>query len=213
MVRHVVPADNTCLFTSIGWLMERRMDRGSVYRQQVTDYLRHIYETSERTGVPVENPLFTEAGLGRPLPDYVTYMSNPNTWGGAIELTILATLLQLEIAAIEIQTGHVYRFGENKNFSKRIYVIYDGIHYDALHWKEELGDNLEIVETMFPAGDAVLDSALTVATELQKKRQFVDPNRFTLMCGNCSIGIVGQKEAIEHAKATGHTNFQEYRKG
>ena len=29
-------------------------------------------------------------------------------------------------------------------------------------------------------------------------------------CGVCQIGVKGQKEAVEHAKATGHQNFSEY---
>lgn len=29
-------------------------------------------------------------------------------------------------------------------------------------------------------------------------------------CGVCQIGLKGEKEAVEHAKATGHTNFSEY---
>ena len=33
---------------------------------------------------------------------------------------------------------------------------------------------------------------------------------FTLRCGACQLGLKGEKEALEHAKATGHANFQEY---
>ena len=29
-------------------------------------------------------------------------------------------------------------------------------------------------------------------------------------CGVCQIGVKGEKEAVEHAKATGHQNFSEY---
>jgi hypothetical protein len=38
-------------------------------------------------------------------------------------------------------------------------------------------------------------------------RQFTDTANFTLRCGVCQIGIKGEKEAVEHAKATGHQNF------
>lgn len=34
-----------------------------------------------------------------------------------------------------------------------------------------------------------------------------DIANFTLRCGVCQIGLKGEKEAVEHAKATGHTNF------
>ena len=213
MVRHVVPADNTCLFTAIGWLIDRRMDRGGYYRNMIVNYLQNIEKTIQTNSQQsIDDPLFTEAGLGRPLPDYITYISKTSTWGGATELIIFSRILQLEIVAIEIQTCHVYRFGENKNYTKRIYMIYDGIHYDALHYREDMGGGIEIVETILPAGDTLLDAALIVANDLRKKRQFVDPNRFSIMCGTCSVGLIGQKEAVEHAKQTGHTNFQEYKK-
>ena len=29
-------------------------------------------------------------------------------------------------------------------------------------------------------------------------------------CGVCQIGVKGEKEAVEHAKTTGHQNFSEY---
>lgn len=41
-------------------------------------------------------------------------------------------------------------------------------------------------------------------------RQFTDIANFTLRCGVCQIGLKGEKEAAEHAKATGHQNFSEY---
>jgi ubiquitin thioesterase OTU1 len=41
-------------------------------------------------------------------------------------------------------------------------------------------------------------------------RQFTDMATFTLRCGTCQIGLKGEKEAVEHAKTTGHSNFSEY---
>lgn len=41
-------------------------------------------------------------------------------------------------------------------------------------------------------------------------RQFTDTANFTLRCGVCQLGLQGEKEAVEHAKGTGHTNFTEY---
>jgi len=41
-------------------------------------------------------------------------------------------------------------------------------------------------------------------------RQFTDTGNFTLRCGVCQIGVKGEKEAVQHAKDTGHQSFQEY---
>jgi ubiquitin thioesterase OTU1 len=33
---------------------------------------------------------------------------------------------------------------------------------------------------------------------------------FTLRCGVCKAGLVGEKDAVKHAKETGHQSFTEY---
>lgn len=58
-------------------------------------------------------------------------------------------------------------------------------------------------------GQAMAKAALLVK-ECQRQRQFTDMANFTLRCGVCQCGIKGEKEAREHAQATGHQNFQEY---
>jgi ubiquitin thioesterase OTU1 len=45
---------------------------------------------------------------------------------------------------------------------------------------------------------------------MKAKRQFTDAACFTLRCGVCGCGIVGQDGAVKHARDSGHTNFQEY---
>ena len=57
--------------------------------------------------------------------------------------------------------------------------------------------------------DESLECARELAEELYKKRQFVDVANFTLMCGICYEKFIGEKDALEHAKQTGHSNFQE----
>ncbi len=46
--------------------------------------------------------------------------------------------------------------------------------------------------------------------QAHEARQFTDVASFTLRCGVCQIGVRGEREAVEHAKATGHSNFSEY---
>ncbi|KAI3825800.1 hypothetical protein L1987_07446 [Smallanthus sonchifolius] len=53
--------------------------------------------------------------------------------------------------------------------------------------------------------------ALNLVKDQQRKRSYTDTANFTLHCGVCQIGVIGQKEAVEHAQATGHVNFQEYK--
>ena len=55
-----------------------------------------------------------------------------------------------------------------------------------------------------------LNLAVVTAVDLQSQRQFTDTQNFSLMCGVCYKGLKGEDEAREHAKQTGHINFQEY---
>ena len=77
------------------------------------------------------------------------------------------------------------------------------------------------LQTTLPAIDSALLSLkgmrglhgidLTVPTvQVHEARQFTDTANFTLRCKDCQIGVKGEKEAIAHAKATGHANFGEF---
>ncbi|KAI9186327.1 hypothetical protein LWI28_016201 [Acer negundo] len=105
---------------------------------------------------------------------------------------------------------------QEKKYSERVMLIYDGIHYDALAMSPFDGAPKESDQTIFPVRSdrtigPVEGLALNLVKEQHRKRSFTDTARFILHCGLCQIGVVGQKEDVEHAQATGHVNFQEYR--
>ncbi|CAK0879074.1 unnamed protein product [Prorocentrum cordatum] len=52
--------------------------------------------------------------------------------------------------------------------------------------------------------------AAAYVAEQHKQRKFTDTGTFTLRCLVCQQGVVGESEALEHAKATGHQNFGQY---
>ncbi|TXG67782.1 hypothetical protein EZV62_009057 [Acer yangbiense] len=134
----------------------------------------------------------------------------------AIELSILADYYGREIAAYDIQTARCDLYGQEKKYLERVMLIYDGLHYDALAMSPFDGTPEEFDQTIFPVRSdrtigPVEGLALNLVKEQHRKRSFTDTARFTLRCGVYQIGVVGQKEAVEHAQATGHVNFQEYR--
>lgn len=152
---------------------------------------------------------YNEAMLGKPPAEYCTYIANPQIWGGGIELAVFAKRHRCEIAALDVRTKRALIFGEHSGYSKRIYLIYDGLHYDALHRREYGGG----VTTVFDVTDeAAMASALKVTADAHASRQFTDTANFTLRCGACGKGIVGERDALAHARETGHTNFQEFSK-
>lgn len=71
----------------------------------------------------------------------------PDCWGGGIEVSILSSLHRLEIGVVDVLTGRIDRFGEDKAYSHRILLLYDGIHYDCIAMEHP---NRGTLQTIFP---------------------------------------------------------------
>ncbi|XP_048354603.1 ubiquitin thioesterase OTU1 isoform X1 [Sphaerodactylus townsendi] len=199
LARRVVPADNSCLFTSIYYVVE-----GGVYDPACAPEMRNLIAQI----VASDPESYSEAILGKTNQEYCDWIRRDDTWGGAIEVSILSKFYQCEICVVDTQTVRIDRFGEDAGYAKRVLLIYDGIHYDPLE-RKILNSDIP-PQTIFSASDdIVLAQALELADEARRKRQFTDVNRFTLRCMVCQKGLTGQAEAREHAKETGHTNFGE----
>ncbi|XP_077385513.1 ubiquitin thioesterase OTU1 isoform X2 [Festucalex cinctus] len=197
LARRVVPADNSCLFTSVNYVVE-----GGVYDPACAPEMRGLIAQI----VSGDPAAYSEVVLGKSNEDYCAWIRRGDTWGGAIEVSILSKFYQCEICVVDTQTVRVDRFGEDAGYRKRVLLIYDGIHYDPLQ-REAPGSPPQTVFST--ADDVILAQALELADEARRKRQFTDVNRFALRCAVCQTGLVGQKEAREHARETGHTNFGE----
>ncbi|XP_064154896.1 ubiquitin thioesterase OTU1 [Anguilla rostrata] len=199
LTRRVVPADNSCLFTSVYYAVE-----GGVYDPACVPEMRGLIAQI----VASDPASYSEAVLGKSNEEYCVWIRRDDTWGGAIEVSILSKFYQCEICVVDTQTVRVDRFGEDAGYPRRVLLIYDGIHYDPLQ-RETPGPDAP-PQTIFPAADdVILAQALELADEARRKRQFTDVNRFALRCMVCQTGLVGQAEAREHAKETGHANFGE----
>ncbi|KAL1524705.1 hypothetical protein AB1Y20_019590 [Prymnesium parvum] len=200
VVRRVMAADNSCLFNAVAYVLEgRSTSRGQELRKLVADVVR-------------TNSEYSEAVLGRPIEEYARWIINPENWGGAIELAVLSEHYKSEIAAFDCQTQRVHIFGEGQGFLQRAFLIYDGIHYDALAKQLFPDAPAELDVTIFEVDDQVaMTLAQEVVREANKARQFTDTSNFTLRCLACQRGLVGESDAMTHARDTGHTNFAEYK--
>jgi ubiquitin thioesterase OTU1 len=198
MVRRVVNADNSCLFTALGYLLEgKQREKGRALRQVISDI---IGDNEEGT--------FTSAFLERSLPDYQQWIQSSSSGGGAIELSILSKYYEKEMVAVDIKTGNSYCYGEGQSYQERVYLIYDGIHYDALALatSNEAAEKEDI--TIFASTDKDAHAlALEFARKCKENSKFVDPASFSLKCLVCGTGLVGQEDAQAHAQQTGHQNF------
>jgi len=194
LVRKVVPADNSCLFASLSFVILSDTSFSDDVRQLAASCILQDPET------------YNEAFLGKSNADYVDWLCKKEHWGGAIELNVLSRHYEVEINVADIQSGRIDRFGEDAHYKNRVFLLYDGIHYDALAMEE----NGAIAQTTFLTSDHNKQiEALQVAEECKKQRQFTDLAGFTLRCLICNTPLKGQTQAQEHAKQTQHMNFGE----
>ncbi|XP_028405706.1 ubiquitin thioesterase OTU1-like [Dendronephthya gigantea] len=194
LTRKTIPADNSCLFASISYVMLGNTSFSSELRKL-------IVETVSRDPVT-----FNEAFLGRSNKEYCEWISNPERWGGAIEISILSKYYETEINVVNTENGRIDQFGENENYSNRVFLIYDGIHYDPLVFN---ADGKPIQTVFNSKDDAWLAAAREVGDEARKMNQFTNVSKFKLRCITCGFALTGQEAALGHAKETGHTNFGE----
>lgn len=213
LLLRVVPDDNSCLFNAVGLLL----DYGNQYESDVATKLRRTVAEAV-----TEDPLtWCEPILGQEPHVYTSKILNKNAWGGAIELAILSAHYRTEICSIDVQSGRVDRFGESENYPNRIFLVYSGIHYDALtvspispeevpissEFPPELGFDMRIFGSH---EDDILEAALVLVGQLREKHYYTDTAAFTLRCEQCRTALVGEKDARQHAQLTGHTDFGEY---
>ncbi|KAA0147188.1 hypothetical protein FNF29_07560 [Cafeteria roenbergensis] len=193
MKRIIVPADNTCLFTAVGYLL---MGRTKELGPDLRELCAGMVATSD----------FPEGALdGKSPAAYAAWLRDKSHWGGAIEVGLLAEHFGRTIVVIEVKSGIAYPFGSG---DKCVYLVNDGIHYDGLG-RDASGSGREAdLQVEFDTADAAAKAeALAAGAELKAARAFVDTATFALLCTVCNTPLRGEKEAREHASKTGHVNF------
>ncbi|KAI8923038.1 hypothetical protein BC831DRAFT_404227 [Entophlyctis helioformis] len=193
--------DNSCLFRSIGYVLERNPETASKLRKVVSDAI-------------LSDPFnYSAAILGRDPLEYTKWIQQPNSWGGAIELAIFSAHYAVgrSCRCTCLLAGLDADAGEGA-FDKRVFLMYSGIHYDAIALTPADGAPEDFDQTTFSGHEAETASqaALKLAEMWRKQRKFTDLANFTLRCAVCKQGLTGQKEAQAHAKSTGHASFTEY---
>ena len=195
-----VPADNSCLFSSVGYLVSSGSNRSgaSSQRRACAEY---VSSHADR---------FNDVMLGRPHAEYCAFIRNGSSWGGGIELSAFADIHRVEFVAIDVKTCRSMSFRREAGAAdKTAFVVFSGIHYDPVHARNARTGE---ITTLFDASEAaeVHAAALVLARDLSARRQFTDTATFTLKCGVCGDGIKGEAEAMAHAEKTGHQQFNEY---
>ncbi|CAM9567421.1 unnamed protein product [Pylaiella littoralis] len=196
MVRRIIDADNSCLFNAVGYALRRKRKVGTELRQMITEAVKASPE------------VYNEGILGKQPGEYCAWISDPKSWGGEIELSILSKKLMVMITVVDIQTNNAYSYGEGCGFDRRVFIIYDGIHYDAMaEAASDTAPEADDVTVFDPEAREKEVSAKAVAADLKARNQFTDMGNASLKCMVCFKLLAGHKAALEHASATTHNNF------
>ncbi|KAF9500486.1 OTU-domain-containing protein [Pleurotus eryngii] len=209
LVHRVVPDDNSCLFSSIALIFN---SSPAVIRQIVADAIQRDPDT------------YSEPILGMPPAKYTATILKPATWGGAIELAVLAAHFGTQIDSVDVESGRIDHFepssinssNSSTNGGNRCILVYSGIHYDAATLAPMPDADPEWHQTVFPitskddSADPITVAAKQLAGILRARRQYTNTATFDLRCEQCNQGLKGEKGARAHAEATGHTRFGEY---
>ena len=200
-VKRFISSDNSCLFNAVSYVCDK-----DNHNEKSAKLLRQIVATTIKN-----NPFkYNESFLSMSHKEYQEYILNPSNWGGAIELEILADHYKVVICNYQIQTLKKHSFGESKNYDTKVFILYDGIHYDSLVLTPDKTLSFEYDITKFDIDDITIDEQFfQLVYDLYNEGQFTDFNDMKLICLDCMQKFKNHNEAIEHAQLTGHQNMSQ----
>ena len=199
LVLRVMPDDNSCMFRAVGSAV-------------LTDSLDAMTELRSLVAQAIQRDpeYYNEAILQRTPDEYCKWISYSDSWGGGIELSILSQEFDIEIASINVQDLRVDRFNEGK--PRRCILVYSGIHYDTIALvphSTSTSDPENDIKIFDTNDDIILDAARQLCGELKKLHYFTDTQKFDIKCNTCGWKGAGERNAVQHASETGHTDFGE----
>jgi len=198
MIKRVILADNSCLFNSVAYALENKSRDSATYLRQIV--ASYIVSDPEK---------YNEAFLDRSNQSYQKWILDSLNWGGAIETEILSQHYNAEICTIDIQNFSTNLFGSEQNYKKRVYLLYDGVHYDvvARNISEDMPEEMD--STIFhPLDNCAFDGVMMLAKELNYKARDPVENDKSLDYGLCSPKLC-ENVAHGHYQQAGHYKFSE----
>ncbi|KAF2400079.1 OTU-domain-containing protein [Trichodelitschia bisporula] len=198
LVLRVMPDDNSCLFRAIGKCIGGDLDWMTELRSVVAQRIQ------------ADTELYNEAVLQQKPDDYCRWIQDPDSWGGAIEIGILAQHFNLEISSINVQDLRIDRFNEGQG-NMRGFLVYSGIHYDTVVLAPNgAAASPDFDVTQFdPLDEVVVAGARELTKNLQEMHYFTDTAGFDIKCNQCGWTGKGEKSASQHAETSGHYDFGE----
>ena len=199
-IRRFVDADNSCLFSSIAYLTDKNNfneTSSGNHRMMVVEYL--------------QNNEFDDFLLDSPKHIYINEIADPSKWGGGIEIKIFTEILKLEIGVVDVQTNRIDIFGQDQNYTSRIYLLYNGIHYDPLVLNFDESSEPDTDVTIFDSEDeSIANKFKALIQMIHQKGDFIDLSKLhSLECTDCKVKFLNQETATTHANKSSHWNFKQ----
>jgi ubiquitin thioesterase OTU1 len=197
-----IDSDNSCLFNSIGYLQDKKSFNSNTAQNLRNIISIHIENNKEK---------YNYSYLNMSNSDYQKFITNSHNWGGAIEIKILSEILQVEICTFDVENLQTLFFGEDENYNEIIFLIYNGIHYNALVLLPEGCTDFDFDITKFPI---YMKSELTnifydIIKKMNSENQFVNINSMAIMCEECKDIFSGHEKAMLHQQQSGHFRFSQ----
>jgi ubiquitin thioesterase OTU1 len=185
------------LFSSIAYLYDRATFNESsqhIYRNMIVEHLC--------------NNEFDESLLDLPKNEYINAIADPSKWGGGIEIKIFTEILKLQIAVVDVQTNRIDLFGQDKAYTNRIFILYNGIHYDPLVMNSDVGADPSTDITIFDSNDnEKFDMMKCLVLEYKNQGDYVE--FYCLECKSCPEKFKNENEAVEHSINYNHWEFNQ----
>ncbi len=196
-IRREVDADNSCLFSSVAYLLDRENfneESSLKFRQIIIDYL-------------LANE-FDSNLLDEPKEKYIEFIQNPKNWGGALEVKMFSEIFQKQIVCIDVKTNRADIYGEDKNYYQRIYLLYNGIHYDPLVMNFDMGADPLTDITIFDSDDiATFELMKCLLLEYKHQGDFVE--FYSMECKVCTEKFKNENDAYDHSINYEHWDFKQ----
>ncbi len=196
-IRREVDADNSCLFSSIAYLIDRtnfNEESSLRFRQIIIDYLL--------------DDKFDNNLLDQPKDKYIEFIQNPKNWGGALEVKMFSEIFQKQIVCIDVKTNRADIYGEDKNYYQRIYLLYNGIHYDPLVMNFDITADPSTDITIFNSNDLeTFELMKCLLLEYKNQGDFIE--FYSLECKGCNEKFKNENEALDHSINYDHWEFKQ----
>jgi len=200
LLKRKIEDDHSCLFNAVGYCLENKSIEKS---QNLRNTIANIIAGDQLT--------YNEGILQKTNGEYCNWIKRTNSWGGSIELMIFSDLYKSEIYTYDVTRKRPNIFGEGKNYKQRIYLLYNGIHYDCVVYNlipDNPSPDFDI--TVFNPQDQEIEVAFQQLAENEyNEGNFVDEYNYSIICNICKKTFKGNKEVEAHAKETKHTDFSQ----